>query len=59
MFLTLNNKRDFGPRFMVMALAMAGLGGVPGYEDLKEIARVLGWWLYGKDFSADREIRHC
>ncbi len=57
MFLTLNNKRDFAPRFMLMALMMAGLQGLPGYDDLKEIARALGWWLYGKDFDLNREIR--
>ena len=34
LFLTTNNKRDFAPRFAIMALAMAGLGGLPGYEDL-------------------------
>ena len=57
MFLTLNNKRDFMPRFLVIALLMGGLHGVPGYDDLAEIARLLGWWIFGKDFSADRELR--
>ena len=44
MFLTFNNKRDFAPRFAIMAMALGGLGGLPGYDDLKEVARL---WVGG------------
>ena len=57
LFLTLNNKRDTGLGFLIIAMAMGGLGGIPGDEDLGEIARVLAYQLFGKDFSVDREVR--
>jgi hypothetical protein len=57
MFLTLNNKRDFMPWFIIVAMGLGGLAGVPGYEDIKEIAKALGWMLFGKDFDLDREVR--
>ena len=57
LFLTANNKKDFGPRFMLMALLMGGLTGLPFYDEVAGIARALAYWMYGKDFNLDREIR--
>ena len=57
LFANLNNKRDVLPRSILVMLLMAGLGGLPGYEDLKEITRLLGWWIYGRDWSVERELR--
>lgn len=56
-FTSMNNKADVLPRFILIALALAGLQGIPGYEDLNGIARALAWHLFGKDFNMDREIR--
>jgi hypothetical protein len=52
-----HNKSDVFPRFIMMSLIMGGLGGVPGYEDMKHIFRALASWWFGKDMSADRIAR--
>lgn len=52
-----NNKADVLPRYMVLAMLMGGLGGIPGYDDLKSIFRALGIWWFGKDVNLDKMIR--
>lgn len=52
-----HNKSDVLPRFMIMALLMGGLGGVPGYEDVVGLFRALAKWFFGKDVSVDRLVR--
>lgn len=52
-----NNKADVLPRWLIIAMLMGGLGGVPGYDDLKGIFRAIGIWFFGKDVNLDRMIR--
>lgn len=52
-----SNKSDVLPRYLVMAMLMGGLGGVPGYDDMKSIFRAIGIWFFGKDVNLDRMIR--
>lgn len=56
LFANLNNKRDFLPRFVVLMLGVGGLMGIPGYDDLEEIAKVIGWRLFGKNYNLSHEI---
>lgn len=57
LFLLGQNKSDVLPRYLLMMMLLGGAGGVPGYDDLKEILRALFYWRYGKDFNLDREVR--
>jgi hypothetical protein len=52
-----HNKSDVFPRFVIMAMIMGGMGGVPGYEDMKHVFRAIASWWFGKDMSADRIAR--
>lgn len=52
-----HNKSDVFPRFLIMAMIMGGMGGVPGYEDMKHVFRAIASWWFGKDMSADRIAR--
>lgn len=52
-----NNKADVLPRYIVIAMLMGGLGGVPGYDDIKGLIRAIGIWFFGKDVNLDRMIR--
>ena len=44
-------------RMLLMLLAMGGLMGLPGAEDLNEIAKYIGRKLYGKHFDPQLELR--
>lgn len=57
LFMLAHNKSDVLPRYLLVAAAMGGLAGLPGYDDLRDIIRALGMWLFKKDFNLDREIR--
>lgn len=52
-----HNKSDVLPRFLVIAMLMGGLGGVPGYEDMAGVFRALAKWMFGKDVNVDRLVR--
>jgi hypothetical protein len=51
------NKSSVLPRFAIMSLLATGLMGLPGAEDLEDIANVLGKWLFGKDFRVKLKLR--
>lgn len=51
------NKGDVLPRFLILAVLMGGLGGVPGYDDMRDIFRAIGKWFFGKDANLDHLIR--
>lgn len=57
LFMLGNNKSDVLPRYMVVAMLMGGLGGVPGYDDMTGIFRAFSRWFFGKDVSVDRIVR--
>lgn len=44
-------------RYLVLMLAMAGMMGLPGAEDLEAIAKLLARNILGKDFDVQREVR--
>ena len=44
-------------RFLAMMLFMAGLMGLPGAEDLTEVAEFAARNLLGKEFDLEREVR--
>ena len=44
-------------RFLAMMLFMAGLMGLPGAEDLTEVAKFAARNLLGKEFDLEREVR--
>lgn len=52
-----NNKRDVLPRYLIIAMLMGGLGGIPGYEDMKHIFRAIAKWFFGKNADPDKLIR--
>ena len=54
-FLNINNP-SFMWRYMLMATLMGGMGGLPGYEDLKELVEGVGK-LLGFDVDWERFIR--
>ena len=46
------------PYYVLMATLLGGAGGgLPGYDDLKEIIRALGWVIGKKDWNIERELR--
>ena len=57
LFLMGQNKADFLPRYLLVMMALGGAGGIPGYDDLRDMVRALAYQLFGKDFNLDREIR--
>lgn len=57
LFMLGQNKADVLPRYLVIAMLMGGLGGVPGYDDLAPIIRSFARWFFGKDVSVDRLVR--
>jgi hypothetical protein len=57
LFLNANNKRDYLPRATLIMLAVGGLQGLPGYDDLEEMLKALGWQMFGKQFDLTREIK--
>lgn len=51
------NKRSILPTWFVLQLAVAGLMGLPGAEDLEDIITFVGKKMFGKDFDAYRLLR--
>lgn len=51
------NKKDVLPRYLLMALALGGVSGLPGYDDLREILKAIMAWRFGKQYNMDHEIR--
>lgn len=51
------NKADVLPRWLIITMLMGGLGGIPGYDDLKGIIRAIGAWYFNKDVNLDKMIR--
>lgn len=52
-----NNKSDVLLRYVMMAMLMGGLGGLPGYEEFKNMFRMIGVRFFGKDVNLDKMIR--
>ena len=44
-------------RSMLVMGFLGGLGGVPGYEEAKDLLKTLGWKLFGRDWDIEREAR--
>lgn len=44
-------------KFWFIMLAVGGLMGLPGANDLKEIIKAASQWWFGKDFDVEREAR--
>jgi hypothetical protein len=44
-------------RSMLVMAFLGGLGGIPGYEDAKDLIKTIGWKLFGKDWDPEREAR--
>lgn len=59
--LLLNNKKDILPYYLLVAMAMGGLDGIPGWEDILGLAeaglKLLGYWKkdprYNKDIKTE------
>lgn len=57
LFLLAQNPKDVLPRYLLVATAIGGLGGLPGYDDLREILKAAAARLFGKHFNLDHEIK--
>lgn len=57
LFLLGQNKADVLPRYLLIAALLGGMGGLPGYDDFRDILRAVALWLFGKDFNLDRKVR--
>ena len=57
LFLLGQNKRDVLPRYMIVATALGGVGGIPLYDDFKSMLQTLAYYLFGKHFNLDQEVR--
>lgn len=51
------NKSDVLPRYLVMAMFLGGLGGVPGWDDLTSLVKAIAHYLFGKQFNLEHEVR--
>lgn len=51
------NKASVLPRYLIVMLALSGLMGLPGADDMADIANELGKWWFGKDFDLKLAIR--
>lgn len=51
------NKSDAMPQYLLMMALLGGLGGMPGYDDLRDLLRALARSIFGKDFNLDRKTR--
>lgn len=52
-----HNKSDVLPRYLVIAMLMGGLGGIPGWEDMVGIFNAFAKWYFGKDVNVQRLVR--
>ena len=57
LFMLGHNKSDVLPRYMLIAMLLGGLAGLPGYDDMKDIIKLLGKWLFGKNWDAEKATR--
>lgn len=53
-----HNKADVLPRYVIIAMLMGGLGGVPGYDDVAGVFKAFAKWFFGKDVSVEKLVRH-
>lgn len=53
-----HNKADVLPRYVIIAMLMGGLGGVPGYDDVVGVFKAFAKWFFGKDVSVEKLVRH-
>jgi hypothetical protein len=44
-------------RYLLMSAIIGGAMGIPGMEDMEELIQVLGYRLFGKDWSAKEQAR--
>lgn len=44
-------------KFWFVMIAIGGIMGLPGADDLKEIIKAASQWWFGKDFDVEREAR--
>jgi hypothetical protein len=54
---TMWNNPKTALRSIIVLMGLGGVSGIPGYEDVVDIARTLGYQLFGKDFNLDKEMR--
>jgi hypothetical protein len=54
---TLWNNPKTALRTSVIMLGLGGLMGLPGMEDATDIAKVIGWQIFGKDWNLERAMR--
>jgi hypothetical protein len=57
LFMLGHNKSDVLPRYLVIAMLLAGLGGAPGYDDFRSLMRAFARWFFGKDVDPDKIVR--
>ena len=55
--LLLQNKSTVLPRYALMMMALGGIMGLPGSQDLADLSESLGKWMFGKDFSVELALR--
>lgn len=51
-----NNKSDTLPRYLLIAAALGGLGGIPGYDDFRDLIRAWFHWK-GERVNLDHLVR--
>ena len=51
-----NNKKDVLPRYLLISMLLGGMGGIPGYDDLKELVEAAFKWL-GYNTDPETEVR--
>jgi hypothetical protein len=51
------NKSSVMPRYLLMMLLTSGLMGLPGADDMADLAQLLGKWMFGKDFNVKLALR--
>lgn len=57
LFMLAHNKGDVLPRYLLIAALVGGLGGMPGYDDFRDILKGFLQKLFGRDFDPERELR--
>lgn len=51
------NKSDVAPRMILMMMLMGGTAGLPFYDDIADIVKWLGHWLFGKHVDISKMTR--
>lgn len=57
LFLLAQNPKDVLPRYLLVAAAIGGMSGIPGYEDVRELIKAFAARWFGKHFNLDHEIK--